>query len=84
MNVSLLGFRWLLTTGDIPDQKQVQAISKEWAQRADLPDHVVQLLDNFPANLHPMSQFVAAIAALQSESKFAQAYAKGVPKSTYW
>jgi citrate synthase len=75
---------WLLTTGDIPDQKQVQAISKEWAQRADLPDHVVQLLDNFPANLHPMSQFVAAIAALQSESKFAQAYAKGVPKSTYW
>jgi len=78
------GIWWLLTTGDIPDEKQVQAISKEWASRADLPDHVVQLLDNFPSNLHPMSQFVAAIAALQSESKFAQAYAKGVHKSTYW
>jgi len=75
---------WLLTTGDIPDQKQVHAISKEWAQRADLPDHVVQMLDNFPAQLHPMSQFMAAVAALQSESKFARAYAKGVPKSTYW
>jgi citrate synthase len=75
---------WLLTTGDIPDQKQVNAISKEWATRADLPDHVVQLIDNFPSNLHPMSQFVAAIAALQSESKFAQAYSKGVHKSSYW
>jgi len=75
---------WLLLTGDIPDQKQVNAISKEWVSRADLPDHVVQLIDNFPSNLHPMSQFVSAIAALQSESKFAQAYAKGVHKSTYW
>lgn len=75
---------WLLTTGDIPNSKQVQAISKEWAARADLPEHVVQLLSNFPTNLHPMSQFTAAIAALQSESKFAQAYSNGVHKSTYW
>uniref|UniRef100_A0A914GXQ6 Citrate synthase n=1 Tax=Globodera rostochiensis TaxID=31243 RepID=A0A914GXQ6_GLORO len=62
------GIWWLLCTGDIPDQKQVSAISKEWASRADLPGHV----------------FVAAIAALQSESKFAEAYSKGVHKSTYW
>ncbi|KAH7699534.1 citrate synthase, partial [Aphelenchoides avenae] len=75
---------WLLCTGEIPNEKQVQAISKEWAARADLPDHVVQLIDNFPHNLHPMSQFTAAIAACQSESKFAQAYAKGVHKTTYW
>ncbi|KAI6220190.1 putative citrate synthase, mitochondrial [Aphelenchoides besseyi] len=75
---------WLLCTGDIPDQKQVQAISKEWANRASLPQYVVQMLDNFPTHLHPMSQFTAAIAALQSESKFAEAYAKGVHKSTYW
>lgn len=31
-----------------------------------------------------MSQFVAAIAALQSESQFAAAYSRGVPKVTYW
>lgn len=60
------------------------AISKEWASRADLPDHVVQLLDTFPSNLHPMAQFTAAIAALHSESKFALAYSKGIHKSTYW
>uniref|UniRef100_A0A914YKJ8 Citrate synthase n=1 Tax=Panagrolaimus superbus TaxID=310955 RepID=A0A914YKJ8_9BILA len=78
------GIWWLLTTGEIPNDKQVQAISKEWASRADLPDHVAQLLHSFPSNLHPMSQFIAAIAALQGESKFAQAYANGVHKSTYW
>lgn len=42
------------------------------------------MLDNFPDNLHPMAQFVAAIAALNNESKFAAAYARGVPKSSYW
>lgn len=30
------------------------------------------MLANFPSNLHPMAQFVAAIAALSSESKFAK------------
>jgi len=75
---------WLLCTGDIPDQKQVTAISKEWASRASLPQYIVQLLDNFPSHLHPMAQFTSAIAALQSESKFAEAYSKGVHKSTYW
>lgn len=78
------GIWWLLCTGDIPDQKQVAAISKEWADRASLPQYVVQMLDNFPTHLHPMSQLTAAVAALQSESKFAEAYTKGVHKSTYW
>jgi len=31
-----------------------------------------------------MSQFSAAIAALNSESKFAKAYADGIHKSKYW
>uniref|UniRef100_A0A0N5AM67 Citrate synthase n=1 Tax=Syphacia muris TaxID=451379 RepID=A0A0N5AM67_9BILA len=75
---------WLLCTGDIPNEKQVSNISQEWASRADLPDHVAQMLMNFPSNLHPMAQFVSAIAALNSESKFAQAYHRGVHKSTYW
>jgi citrate synthase len=63
---------------------QVQAISKEWAKRAALPSHVVTLLNNFPTTLHPMSQFSSAITALNSESKFAQAYSSGVHKSKFW
>lgn len=59
-------------------------VSKEWAKRAALPSHVVTMLDNFPTNLHPMSQFSAAITALNSESSFARAYSEGVNKTKYW
>jgi citrate synthase len=49
-------------------------VSKDWASRAALPPHVVDLIANFPKTMHPMSQLVAAVAALQTESKFAKAY----------
>ncbi|PIK53241.1 putative citrate synthase, mitochondrial-like [Apostichopus japonicus] len=78
------GLFWLLVTGDIPTEDQVKALSNEWAKRAAIPSHVVQMLNNFPTTLHPMSQFSAAIVALNSESKFAEAYSKGVHKSKYW
>ena len=63
---------------------KVRALSKEWASRAALPGHVVTMLNNFPAHVHPMSQLVAAVTALNSESKFAQAYSDGIHKSKYW
>lgn len=78
------GLFWLLATGKIPTKEQVDWISKEWNNRAHIPQHVVTMLNNFPHNLHPMSQFSAAIIALQSESKFAKAYADGIHKSKYW
>lgn len=78
------GLFWLLVTGEMPSEEQVKAISKEWANRADLPSHVVTLLKTFPSNLHPMAQFSAAITACNSESKFAKAYSSGVKKTEYW
>jgi len=78
------GLFWLLLTGDIPTEAQVRAVSAEWAERAALPAHVVTMLNNFPETVHPMSQFAAAITALNSESKFAKAYADGIHKSKYW
>ena len=62
----------------------MDAVSRDWASRAALPQHVVQMVNNFPSNLHPMSQFSAGITAMQSESKFAKAYNEGVPKTKYW
>ena len=50
----------------------MKSLSEDWASRAELPSHVVTMLNNFPAHLHPMAQFAAAIAALNSESKFAK------------
>lgn len=78
------GIFWLLITGEIPTEAQVKALSKEWANRAELPAHVVTMLNNFPTHLHPMSQFSAAITALNSESKFVKAYTDGIHKSKYW
>ncbi|XP_055302250.1 probable citrate synthase 2, mitochondrial [Sitodiplosis mosellana] len=78
------GLFWLLATGEIPTQAQAKQLSKEWAERAALPQHVVTLLNNLPNTLHPMSQFSAAITALNHDSKFAKAYADGVHKSKYW
>lgn len=78
------GLFWLLLTGDVPTFEQVQSVSRIWAKHADLPSHVVAMLNNFPANLHPMSQFSAAITACNNESKFAKAYAEGVNKALYW
>merc|ERR1711931_502050 len=78
------GLFWLLLTGDIPTEEQVRGLSADWAARAELPSHVVTMLNNFPSHLHPMAQFCAAIAALNSESKFAKAYSEGVHKTKYW
>ncbi|GIX80162.1 probable citrate synthase 1, mitochondrial [Caerostris extrusa] len=78
------GLFWLLMTGDVPMAEQVKHLSKQWAELADLPPHVVTMLNNFPSNLHPMSQFSAAITACNTESQFAKAYSEGVSKAKYW
>lgn len=78
------GIFWLLCTGEIPTKAQVDSISKELAARAELPQHVVMMLNNFPEDLHPMTQFSTAIAALNKDSKFAKAYSDNVAKQDYW
>jgi len=76
---------WLLLTGEIPSDEQVRAVSKDWASRADLPSHVVDMISNFPTNMHPMTQLVAAVSALQTESRFAKAYSeKSMNKNNQW
>lgn len=70
------GLFWLLITGDVPTQAQVDQLSCEWANRAALPGHVVTMLNNFPTTLHPMSQLSAAVTALNHESKYAKAYSE--------
>ncbi|KAK9718101.1 citrate (Si)-synthase [Basidiobolus ranarum] len=78
------GLFWLLVTGEIPTQEQVNKLSAEWAARADIPKFVEDLLDRCPKHVHPMTQFSMAVTALQSESAFAKAYHQGIHKSKYW
>ncbi|KAK3673208.1 citrate synthase [Recurvomyces mirabilis] len=78
------GMFWLLLTGQVPSVNQVRAFSKELAQKAAIPAFVEKMLDDFPTDLHPMTQFACAVSALNYESKFAKMYAEGLNKADYW
>ena len=71
-------------TGEVPSEAQVNALSAEWAARSDLPKFLEELIDRCPSTLHPMAQFSLAVTALEHESAFAKAYAKGINKKDYW
>jgi len=75
---------WLLLTGQVPSTNQIRAFSRELAEKSTLPSFVENMLDNFPTNLHPMTQFACAVSTLNHTSAFAKAYEKGVNKADYW
>jgi len=78
------GLFYLLLTGEVPTNDQVQELSRDLARRAHVPKHVTEMIYKLPHDMHPMTQFSIAINALQTESLFAKAYADGVHKSKYW
>ncbi|KAF2499335.1 citrate synthase-like protein [Lophium mytilinum] len=75
---------WLLLTGEVPSVGQTRALSRELAEKGQIPKFVEKMLDDFPTDLHPMTQFACAVSALNYESKFAKAYADGINKADYW
>ncbi|RJE26333.1 citrate synthase [Aspergillus sclerotialis] len=75
---------WLLLTGQIPSTPQIRAFSRELAEKSHLPQHILDLIKSFPSNMHPMTQLSVAVAALNTESKFAKAYEQGLNKAEYW
>jgi len=74
---------WLLLTSEVPTKEQVDSLTADLHSRAQLPDHVVPLLNSLPKDMHPMTQFTIGVNACQTESKFAKAYAEGAPKTAY-
>lgn len=78
------GLFYLLLTGEIPSEADVQALSADWRARAKVPAHVFKTIDGLPADSHPMTQFVVGVMAMQTESVFAKKYAEGVNKKDYW
>lgn len=78
------GLFWLLVTGEVPTQEQVDALSRDWAARAAIPEFVEEILDRCPPTLHPMSQFSLAVTALNHDSVFAKGYQEGISKKDYW
>ncbi len=78
------GIFYLMLTGEMPNYEDVHSISNEWARRSIVPKHVFDVLEKLPAHTHPMTLFVSAVMAMQTESLFAKAYAKGINKKEYW
>jgi citrate synthase len=78
------GLFYLLLIGEIPTEEDVKNITIDWQRRSNVPKHVFDVIDELPIDAHPMTQFVTGIMAMQTESIFAKAYARGISKKEYW
>ncbi|MDO6431810.1 citrate (Si)-synthase, eukaryotic [Flavitalea sp. BT771] len=78
------GLFHLMLLGELPTDQDVQEITSNWQRRSHVPNHVFAAIEALPKDSHPMTQFVIAIMALQTESKFAKKYAEGLNKKDYW
>lgn len=78
------GVFYLMLFDELPDEAAVKALTAEWNRRANVPQHVFDVLDALPIDTHPMTQFVSGIMALRTESEFHVAYRDGINKKDYW
>lgn len=78
------GLFYLMLLGELPSDEEVQYLTSLWQRRSHVPNHVFASIEALPVSAHPMTQFVVAIMALQTESRFAKQYAKGMSKKDYW
>lgn len=75
---------YLMLIGELPSDDDTNHITSVWQRRSHVPNHVFDTIEALPVATHPMTQFVVAIMALQTESQFAKRYAKGMNKKEYW
>ncbi len=78
------GLVYLLLTGDIPTEKDVEEVLDEFQKRRILPRYVYEVIDSMPCCSHPMTIFSSAVMAMQRESFFSKKYKSGLNKMEYW
>jgi len=78
------GLFYLMLVGELPTEEDVQHLTSVWQRRSHVPNHVFATIEALPVSTHPMTQFVVAVMALQTESQFARRYAAGMNKKDYW
>lgn len=78
------GLFYLMLLGELPTEADVSEITSSWQRRSHVPNHVFDAIEALPKESHPMTQFVVAIMALQTESIFAKKYGEGLNKKDYW
>ncbi len=78
------GLYYLLMVGEMPTLEQAFSVEAEWARRAEMPEYVQRILQDMPADTHPMILFTQAVLAMARESLFTRKYHEGMKKETYW
>lgn len=78
------GLFYLLLTGDIPTEEEINDLLDEFRKRRIVPKYVFEVIDSFPAMSHPMTIFSSAILSLHRESLFDREYHGGGSKLDYW
>ncbi len=78
------GLFYLMLVGELPSEEDAAHVTSVLQRRSHVPNHVFDTIDALPVSTHPMTMFVIGIMALQTESNFAKAYAKGISKKDYW
>jgi citrate synthase len=78
------GLFHLMLVGELPSEEDVQHLTSIWQRRSHVPNHVFATIEALPVSAHPMTQFVTAVMALQTESQFQKRYAAGMNKKDYW
>jgi len=75
---------FLLVTGDMPGQEDLEDLQHQIHQNNQVPEHIWNVLKSMPDDSHPMTMLNASILALQGESKFQNKYSQGIRKQDYW
>ncbi len=75
---------YLLLTGDLPNESELDNLNQELRNRKDVPNYVWDVLKNMPADSHPMTMLDTAILVMQKESVFTKKYDEGLRKDEFW
>jgi len=78
------GLFYLMLIGELPTEEQANHLTSLWQRRSHVPNYVFDAIEALPVQSHPMTQFVVAIMALQTESNFSKRYDGGMNKKDYW
>lgn len=78
------GLFYLLLTGDIPNEEEVNDVVDEFSKRRIIPRYIYEVIDSFPCCSHPMTIFSTAILSMHRESFFTKKYAAGMNKKDHW
>ena len=78
-------FWFLLLTGEVPSEEQLEATMLEFKARQHVPHYVFEIIRAMPIDTHPMTMLSTGILAMQKDSVFHEFYSSGqFNKNTAW